>query len=59
LSAELFSFTKLKSVLSHFSAFDLEKGYLCLKVTLPQEDLPEYFNLNGVEDRFGNNQEKL
>jgi hypothetical protein len=59
LSAELFSVTKLKSALSRYSAFDLEKGYLRLKVTPPQEDFPEYFNLNGVEDRFGNDQEKL
>jgi hypothetical protein len=25
----------------------------------PQEDCPEYFELNGVEDRFGDDQEKL
>jgi hypothetical protein len=59
LSAELFSFTKLKSALSRLSAFDLDKGYIRLRVNPPKEDFPEYFNLNGVEDEFGNDEEKL
>jgi hypothetical protein len=36
----------------------LRKGYLRLKVKPPQEDYPEYYNLEGRDDEFGDNDDR-
>jgi hypothetical protein len=57
LSPLMFSLTKLRKILS--SDFDFNKGYLRLKVNPLEQGRPDYFQLNGVDDDYGDDDEKF